>query len=97
MLKALTLSLVGMEAVDGYFTLWAVTHGYTEANPLWAPVAGIWYAPLIGKILPAAVVGYLLYRLAGRYPRLKPVVVFGMFAAVGFLLWITAGNIGELN
>ncbi len=95
-MKVLAGLFVGMQAVDGYFTLWAVNHGCTEANPLYAPVAGNWYAPLLFKVLPAALVAFGLYRLAQRYPRTRPVLAVGLVAAVAFYLFITATNVGEI-
>lgn len=95
-MKILAGLFVGMQAVDGYLTLWAVNNGYTEVNRLYAPVAGNWYAPLVFKVLPAALVAFGLCRLAKRYPRTRPVTAVGLVAAIGFYLLITASNIGEI-
>ena len=95
-MKILAGLFVGMQAVDGFLTLWAVNHGYTEVNRLYAPVAGNWYAPLLYKVLPAALVAFGLYRLAQRYPRTRPALAVGLIAAVGFYLFITATNVGEI-
>ena len=95
-MKLLTWAFVAMQALDGGLTLWATNNGFIEVNRLYAPVAHQWLAPVLLKVLPAAAVAFVLYRLAQRYPRTKPVTAVGLLAAVAFYLYITGTNIGEL-
>lgn len=91
----LGIGFVALEAADAFFTLWAMHNGFQEVNPLLAPIAGTWASPLV-KILPAALVAWGLSRLGNRYPRTRPVSVFGLAATIGFLGLVLASNVAEL-
>lgn len=95
LIRSLAVTFVAFEAADAFFTLWAVNHGFQEANPLLAPIAGTWISPVV-KILPAALVAFFLARLGDRFPKTRPVTAFGLFAVVGFLGVVLAANTVEL-
>lgn len=95
MLKTLGATFVGLEAVDAFLTMWAVNHGFTEMNPLLAPIAGSWVSPLV-KVLPAIMAVWLLGWVAERWPRTRMVTNAGFTMAVVFMAAILVSNLCEL-
>ena len=95
----LAIAFVTLEAADSFLTMWAVNHGYTELNILMAPIAHTWWMAAI-KVLPVALVGWLLFWAVGRFPKswkvAPKVVAFGLGAACAFLGIVLASNLGEL-
>lgn len=91
-------SLIGMQAVDCSFTMWAVgTQRCIEGNALMIPIyAHMWPAPIV-KLLPALLAVAFLrtsfvqnnraYRLAGNA---------GLFAGSIFLAIVTYLNVLQL-
>jgi len=95
MLKVLGITFIGFQAVDAFLTVWAVNNGFTELNPLLAPVAGTWVSPVV-KILPAVFAVWLFAKAAGRWPRTRPVANAGFTVAVAFLGAVVVSNLCEL-
>jgi len=95
----LAITFVALEAADSFLTMWAVNHGYTELNILMAPIAHTWWM-VATKVLPAALVGWLLFWAVGRFPKswtvAPKVVAFGLGAAGSFLGIVLASNLGEM-
>ena len=94
-IRILALVFVIFEAADAFLTLWATNNGFLEVNPLMVPFAHTWVNPFI-KIIPALVAIWLLSKLNARFPRTRPVTVFGLTAAVAFLGVVLVANLGEL-
>ena len=98
MFRILAGLLIGMQAVDCFFTMWAVgTQRCTEGNPLMIPLyAHMWPAPIV-KLLPILLVVAILgrpsvqnkraYRLAGNA---------GLFAGSILLAIVTYLNVLQL-
>jgi len=94
----LATTFVALEVADSFLTMWAVNHGYTELNNLVAPIAHTWWMAAI-KVLPAALVGWLLFWTVGRCPKTwkvaPKVLVFGLGATCAFLSIVLASNLGR--
>ena len=92
-------SLIALQAVDSFLTMWATRHGYTEVNPIMAPIATTWWMPVF-KVLPVALVGLFAIWVLGRFPKswktAPKVLAYGLGAACLFLGVVIASNIGEL-
>ena len=95
MLRTLGITFVGLEAVDAFLTMWAVNNGFTELNPLLAPVAGTWVSPVV-KILPAVFAVWFLTKAANRWPRIRPIANAGFAVTVAFLGAVIVSNLCEL-
>lgn len=95
MLKALGIAFIGLEAADSLLTMWAVNHGFTELNPILAPIAGTWVSPVV-KVLPAVFAVWLLTKVTSRWPRTRPVANAGFATAVAFLGAVIVSNLYEL-
>jgi len=93
--RNLAIAFVALEAADAFLTLWATNHGFQEVNPLMVPFAHTWLFPIM-KIIPAMGAAWLLSKLNARFPRTRPVTVFGFGMAVAFLGFVLVGNLGEL-
>lgn len=88
----LAVFFIALEAVDGFFTMWATNHGFIEVNRLAAPVAGSWLFPTwkIG----GAILGILILIPVMRFfPKL---VEFGLVLASIFLTGVLISNIVSL-
>ncbi len=94
-MNALSIAFIGLETADTFLTMWAVNHGFTEANPLMAPIADSWVSVLV-KVVPAILVAIGMARLTRRWPRTKTVVTVGMAAVVVFMTGILASNLLEM-
>ena len=92
---ALCSLFVGLETIDAFLTLWAMQHGFTEVNPLMAPIAGTWLGPLV-KIIPALAAAWLLLWVTRRWPRTRPVAGFGLIMASCFMAIIIGSNLLEV-
>ncbi len=91
-LKRLAIIFVALEAGDGFLTMWATRHGFTEVNPLAAPLAQTWLFP-VWKIGGAILGLVILIPLAKRVPKL---VKIGLASASIFLLAVISANLYEL-
>jgi len=94
-MNALSMAFIGLQAADTFLTMWAVNHGFTEVNPLMAPIAGTWVSVLV-KVVPAILVAICLARLTARWPRIRNVVNVGMVAVVVFMVGILTSNLLEM-
>lgn len=84
-----------LETVDATLTLWAVHHGFTEVNPLMAPLAGTWLGPLV-KIVPALAASWLLLYVARRWPRTMKIMRTGLVVVCCLVALVIASNLMEL-
>lgn len=91
-LKKLAITFIVLEAIDGFLTMWATRHGFTEVNPLSAPLAQTWLFPT-WKISAAILGVIILVPLAKRAPR---VVELGLAATSVFLLTVLGANLYEV-
>lgn len=87
--------LVGLQAADSAMTMWATNHGYTEVNPIVAPIADTWWLPP-SKVLPALLVGMVVVGVMGRIPMVPKAINFGLAVASVFLAVVVASNVAEL-
>ena len=94
-MNTLSAAFVGLQATDAFLTMWAVNHGFTEVNPIMAPIAGTWVSPVV-KIVPAIIVGIVIARLTRRWPRIRNVASVGMGVAVVFMVGILTSNLLEM-
>jgi len=94
-MNALSVAFIGLQAADTFLTMWAVNHGFTEVNPLMAPIAGTWASPVV-KIAPAILVAVGLARLTKRWPRTRTVATVGQAATVVFMVGILTSNLLEM-
>ncbi len=94
-MNALSMVFIGLETIDTFLTMWAVNHGFTEANPLMAPIADSWLSVLV-KVVPAVMVAIGLAWLTRKWPRTRTVALVGMALAVTFMAGILASNLLEM-
>jgi hypothetical protein len=95
-MNALSIAFIGLQTVDTFLTMWAVNHGFTEANPLMAPIADSWVSPVV-KIAPAILVAIGLAWLTKRWLRTRTVALVGQVAVVVFMVGILASNFMEMG
>ena len=94
-MNALSIAFIGLQTADTFLTMWAVNHGFTEANPVMAPIASTWVSPVV-KIVPAVVIAIVLARLVNRWPRIRVVANVGLTAVVLFYVGILTSNLLEM-
>ena len=94
-MNALSVAFIGLQAADTFLTMWAVNHGFTEVNPLMAPIAGTWVSPVV-KVVPAIIVAVGLAWLTRRWPRTRTVATVGLVTVVVFMIGILASNLLEM-
>ena len=94
-MNALSITFIGLQTADTFLTMWAVNHGFTEANPLMAPIASTWVSPVV-KIVPAILVAIGLAWLTRRWPRTRTVALVGQVAVVLFMVGILTSNLLEM-
>lgn len=86
-----TLAVIFMtlEAIDGFFTMWATNHGFVEINKLAEPVASTWFFP--AWKIGAAILGiFILMPITRHFPGL---VKFGLALVSSFLVVVLVSNI----
>lgn len=91
-MKKLALTLVGLQAADGFLTMWATNNGFREVNPLAAPVAQTWLFPA-WKIGAALLGVAILVPLARRLPK---AVNRGLGFASLFMVAVLVSNLFAL-
>ena len=95
-MNALSMAFIGLQTADTFLTMWAVNHGFTEVNPLMAPIASTWVSPVV-KIAPAIIVAIGLAWLTKRWPRTRTVAIVGQVAVVLFMIGILTSNLLEMQ
>lgn len=91
-MKKLALTLVSLQAADGFLTMWATNRGFTEANPLVAPIAQTWLFPTwkVGVTLLGILI---LVPLARRLPK---AVKIGLGFASAVMVAVLIANLFTL-
>ena len=92
LILSLAIGFVGLQAIDAFFTMWAMNHGFQEVNPYMVGLAGSWLSPVV-KIVPAALVSAGVVKIGKRYPVAATI---GLSAVVAFYAVVIASNIGEV-
>lgn len=92
MYKHLASMLIGLQATDGFMTVWATRHGFIEQNQLMAPIAHTWMLPLL-KIGVTLLVMAFLIPLTRKYR--KP-IIGGLAAGNSIMATVVALNVLEL-
>lgn len=91
-LKKLSITLVCLQAADGFLTMWATNNGFREANPLAAPIAQTWLFPtwkISVSLLGIAILAPLARRLPNAVKRglgVASLVMVAVLVANGFTL-----------
>lgn len=93
MYKALAVTLIALEAVDGLFSKWAVPHGFREVNPFMAPLAASWWATAIKVGSSLAVISVLGWLTRRRY---RQELIVGIGVGVVFLALVIGSNVVEV-
>lgn len=85
----------GLMMTDGVFTFWATNHGYTEVNPLMAPIAN---TPMyvVYKVITAIVAVVIVSLLATRFPRVRKFARTGIIAGTVLYALVLASNLWEV-
>jgi hypothetical protein len=92
---AMAITFITLIVIDGALTFWATNNGYTEVNPLMAPIANTILFPVLKTItvlIGVAIVGYLLK----RFPKFIMVANFGFISMIGFYGIVLASNLVEI-
>jgi hypothetical protein len=93
----LLIVFVVLEAIDAVMTVWAMRQGgFTELNPLIAPIATQWWMPAV-KILPAIVAAIIIWKLVARWPRLQGIATGGAILACCFIGLVVITNFIEIG
>ena len=91
----MAIIFVTLIAIDGLLTFWATNNGYTEMNPLMAPIAHTVMFPVLKLTIPllgVAIVGYLLK----KFPKFIMVANFGFVSIIGLYGVVLASNVVEM-
>ena len=89
------IAFLALTAIDGILTFWATNNGYTEVNPLMAPIAHTILFPITKVLIPVigvAFVGYLLK----RFPKFIKVANFGFVAVIAMYVFVLGSNLLEM-
>ncbi len=95
-MKVLASAFVGLELADTILTMWAVQHGFMEANPLMATLATTWWFPVV-KLLPAILVACIVVWVARRNLKLSRPAKIGFACCILFLAAVLVSNLMEMG
>jgi len=95
-MKTAAITFMGLEAVDGFLTMWATRNGFIEVNPLMLPIAHTWVMPL--QKVSVATAGIAVICILIRWcPSLVAPFKLSLILGSSFVALVLASNLIQLT